>query len=92
VPAALRHEVGAAVAKATSGAFDERDVLDSPVAVLTVRDAKGLEFDSVVIVEPALVAAESERGLADLYVAITRSTRRLGIIHSRPLPEPLVSP
>lgn len=47
--------------------------------------AKGLEFDSVIIVEPATIL-EEEFGLSLLYVAITRSTRELQIIHSRPLP------
>jgi DNA helicase IV len=89
IPPGLRHELSGAVVKATSGLFDESDVLDSPVAVLSVREAKGLEFDCVIIVEPALMTDESERGLADLYVALTRSTRRLGIIHSGSLPEPL---
>ncbi len=47
--------------------------------------AKGLEFDSVIIVEPARIL-EEEFGLSLLYVAVTRSTRELQIIHSRPLP------
>jgi len=38
-------------------------VLDSPLSVLTVEEAKGLEFDSVVVVEPAALAAESPQGL-----------------------------
>ena len=58
----------------------------SRVAVLTVEQAKGLEFDSVVLVEPAAIAAESRRGVNDLYVAITRATQRLHVLHDAPLP------
>ena len=54
--------------------------LDSAVAVLTVASAKGLEFDDVVIVEPARILAESSRGAADLYVAMTRATSRLVVL------------
>jgi hypothetical protein len=54
--------------------------LDAPVAVLTPEQAKGLEFDSVVIVDPAGIEQSSARGRADLYVALTRSTRRLGLV------------
>ncbi|MGH3788639.1 MAG: HelD family protein [Pseudonocardiaceae bacterium] len=65
--------------------------LDSPVTVLTVAQAKGLEFDSVVLVDPAAIVAESPRGLNDLYVALTRTTHRLCIVHPGNLPEVLVS-
>jgi DNA helicase IV len=60
--------------------------LDAPVAVLTVADAKGLEFDAVVLVEPADILAESPRGANDLYVAITRPTQRLRVLYSGALP------
>ncbi len=63
--------------------------LEQPVVVLTVSQAKGLEFDAVVIAEPGEIAAESRRGLADLYVAMTRATRRLGVVHAGPLPAAL---
>jgi len=59
------------------------------VTVLTVAQAKGLEFDAVVLVDPAAIVAESPRGLNDLYVALTRTTRRLCILHPGPLPEVL---
>jgi hypothetical protein len=54
--------------------------------VLTVRQAKGLEFDSVLVVDPAGILTESPRGTNDLYVALTRSTRRLGVLPDGPLP------
>ncbi len=58
------------------------------VPLLTARDAKGLEFDHVIVVEPALVAAR-EQGLRHLYVALTRPTKTLVVVHARPLPPPL---
>ena len=65
--------------------------LDAPVTVLTVAQAKGLEFDSVVLVDPAAIVAESPRGLNDLYVALTRTTQRLCIVHPGELPEVLAA-
>nr|WP_308126539.1 ATP-binding domain-containing protein [Rhodococcus corynebacterioides] len=59
------------------------------VTVCTVREAKGLEFDSVLLVEPAAIAADSARGLNDLYVALTRATQRVDIVHAAPLPDVL---
>jgi hypothetical protein len=67
------------------------DAIDSPVAVLSVARAKGLEFDAVVLVEPAAILAESLRGANDLYVALTRPTQRLLVVHSEPLPAGLDS-
>ncbi|WP_345571008.1 HelD family protein [Nonomuraea rosea] len=63
--------------------------LDAPVAVMGVTDAKGLEFDSVIVAEPDLIAAQSPRGPSDLYVALTRATQRLGVVHDRPLSQAL---
>jgi DNA helicase IV len=54
--------------------------LGADIAVLGSREAKGLEFDSVVIVDPAGIVAESERGAASLYVAMTRPTQRLVLV------------
>ncbi|MEV0948869.1 AAA family ATPase [Rhodococcus sp. NPDC049939] len=65
------------------------DLASDTVSVLTVRDAKGLEFDSVFIAEPQDILDESPRGVNDLYVALTRATQRLGVLHTRPLPEVL---
>ena len=60
--------------------------LDAPVSVLTVADAKGLEFDAVIVVDPDRILRESPRGPSDLYVALTRATQRLGVIHTGRLP------
>jgi DNA helicase IV len=54
--------------------------LDAPVAVLTPAQSKGLEFDSVIVVDPDGIEHASPRGRADLYVALTRTTRRLGLV------------
>jgi DNA helicase IV len=63
-------------------AFDELSV-----PVLTAREAKGLEFDSVVVVEPALIVEEGgEAGLRHLYVALTRPTKTLVVVFSQPMP------
>ncbi|RVW05755.1 HelD family protein [Rhodococcus xishaensis] len=67
------------------------DLRSDSVSVLTVKDAKGLEFDSVIVVEPQEILDDSPRGINDLYVALTRATQRLGIVHARPLPAVLAS-
>jgi hypothetical protein len=61
----------------------------APVVVLTPDDAKGLEFDAVVVVEPAAIVDESAHGLRALFVAMTRCTNRLALVHARPLPAEL---
>ncbi|WP_067570525.1 HelD family protein [Nocardia acidivorans] len=54
--------------------------------VLTVHEVKGLEFDAVILVEPQDILAESPRGMNDLYVALTRATQRLAVVHTEDLP------
>jgi DNA helicase IV len=56
------------------------------LSVLTPREAKGLEFDAVLLCEPQRMLAASSTGAAELYVALTRATQRLGVLHSDPLP------
>ena len=63
-------------------------LFDGSVAVLSPRGAKGLEFDHVVVAEPAAIA-ERPSGLRELFVALTRPTRTLVIVHARPLPSEL---
>ncbi|WP_224388487.1 ATP-binding domain-containing protein [Pseudonocardia sp. ICBG1293] len=70
----------------TPGPAEGESELDAPVVVLPVAASKGLEFDAVVVVEPQEMLDESPRGLNDLYVAITRATQRLGVLHSGELP------
>jgi DNA helicase IV len=50
---------------------------------------KGLEFDAVLVVEPQWILADGPRGAAELYVALTRATQRLGVLHRDPLPQAL---
>jgi UvrD-like helicase C-terminal domain len=88
VPEACLDDVRAALPEAATG--DDTD-LTASVVVLTVRQAKGLEFDSVIVVEPAAIVAASPRGRNDLYVAITRATRRLGIVHAVAVPAALAT-
>ena len=63
-----------------------RNALESEVTVLVLADAKGLEFDTVIVVEPAALIRDAPQGLRSLYVALTRPTRRLVIVHGEPLP------
>ncbi|SPF05378.1 HelD family protein [Streptomyces sp. MA5143a] len=67
---------------ATGGAEDLR----ARVAVLGARMAKGLEYDHVVVVEPAAIAAAEARGLHRLYVALTRAVSRLDVVHGWGVP------
>ncbi len=74
-----------ALARVVSEAIPELGVgeqvdLERQVVLLTVRQAKGLEFDAVVVVDPDRIVAESPRGRSDLYVALTRATQRLGVL------------
>ena len=68
-----------------------RHLASASTSVLSVSSAKGLEFDSVLIVEPQAIIDESERGLNDIYVALTRATQRLTVLHSADLPDVLSS-
>ncbi|GAB3146792.1 HelD family protein [Microbispora hainanensis] len=90
-PAGMTEEIGTivrgAVPEAATGPGPA--ALDAPVAVLSVTEAKGLEFDSVIVVEPGRILRESPRGPSDLYVALTRATSRLGVVHVDELPEVL---
>ena len=60
--------------------------LTRDIAVITPQEAKGLEFDSVVVVDPAAILAASERGAGALYVAMTRATQRLTFVADGELP------
>jgi DNA helicase IV len=79
-PRELHGELAARLDGVTAGG--EVD-LTRTVVLLDPRQAKGLEFDSVLVVEPG------RYGTSDLYVALTRATQRLGILHAEALPESL---
>ncbi|MFF2542760.1 HelD family protein [Kitasatospora sp. NPDC058063] len=59
------------------------------VTVLPASLVKGLEYDHVVVLEPAAIVEAEARGLHRLYVVVTRAVSRLDVLHSRPLPAPL---
>ena len=60
--------------------------LGQPVSVHAAAAVKGLEFDAVVVVEPAAIVHDAPRGLRLLYVALTRPTRHLSVVHRAQLP------
>src|SRR5829696_175981 len=64
--------------------------LTAGAVVLAPESAKGLEFDSVLVVDPVGIVDEGVRGHNDLYVALTRATQRLAVVHPGDLP-PMLS-
>jgi DNA helicase IV len=70
---------------------DTPDALDAPIGVLEPTDAKGLEFDHVVVVEPSRLVRPDRAGLRLLYVTLTRATRTLTVVHADALPEALAT-
>jgi DNA helicase IV len=88
-PDAVTGSLAPAIPEAIPG--DRPESLDSAAALLTVSQAKGLEFDRVVVADPAGILAQSQNGAHDLYVAITRATHRLTVVHEGELPAPLRS-
>ncbi|MFE7483757.1 HelD family protein [Streptomyces sp. NPDC057552] len=80
----LRAALGAAGIRAAGP-----DTPGARVTVVPASAAKGLEYDQVVVVEPAAIVDAEPRGLNRLYVALTRTVSHLRIVHSRPLPSAL---
>jgi DNA helicase IV len=62
---------------------------DARITVLPATLAKGLEYDHVIVVEPAEIVEAEPRGLNRLFVVLTRAVSRLDVLHVRPLPTPL---
>ncbi|MFV8185633.1 HelD family protein [Streptomyces sp. AF1B] len=81
-PRHLHRRLAARFDGVTAGAEPD---LTHDVVLLDPRQSKGLEFDSVLVVEPGLYRT------SDLYVALTRATQRLGVVHSRALPKALAA-
>ena len=83
-PDSLRSVLFDAIEEAGTQVVDARDLrkggLAEPLVLLAADSANGLEFDSVVVVEPAVIAGETARGLRTLYVALTRPTQRLTVV------------
>jgi DNA helicase IV len=87
VPASLAERVDAALADAgVEHGRALRQGLDRQVTVVPTALVKGLELDSVIVVEPERILHEEARGPQALYVALTRSTKRLSVLHTGPLP------
>ena len=82
VPALGRALDGAGVAYGAPGE-------DAALTLVPVTLAKGLEYDHVIVVEPARIAGAEARGLQRLYVALTRAVSLLTVLYSEPLPAPL---
>jgi len=105
-PAVMLPELTRALADARLDPVDPRDPggdgLAAGLVVLPADETNGLEFDSVIVVEPSLIAAVGDepagegppvattRGLRTLYVALTRPTKRLAVVHVDPLPVELL--
>jgi DNA helicase IV len=86
--ASLTDRVSAALdAAGVAHGHATRHGLDQQVTVVPVGLVKGLELDASVVVEPALIVSEEAQGLRALYVALTRATTRLTVVHTRPLPD-----
>jgi hypothetical protein len=101
-PAVMLPELTRALDEAGLDPIDPRDPagdgLAAGLVVLPADETNGLEFDSVIVVEPSLIAAVGDepagegppvattRGLRTLYVAFTRPTRRLTVLHAEALP------
>jgi DNA helicase IV len=90
VPASQVVDVRGALALSGIGVGDiSTDQLEKRVTLLTSGEAKGLEFDHVVVVEPMTIVTETPTGWSELYVALTRATQQLAVVHANPLPAPL---
>ena len=81
-PRALHRRLASRLDGVTAGAEPD---LTRTVVLLDPRQSKGLEFDSVLVVEPG------QYGTSDLYVSLTRATQRLGVLHTEALPAPLAA-
>jgi len=76
--------------RATTASRNVSGPLHPKIALVPVQLVKGLELDGTVVIEPATILDEEPQGLRALFVALTRSTKRLAIVHARPLPQVLV--
>jgi DNA helicase IV len=85
-PPSLRHAIFVALQRDHHDTVGEgAQGLSRPIAVLTPQESKGLEFDSVVIVEPNQIITGSARGVGALYVSMTRPTQRLHLVGTEPV-------
>ena len=87
-PRAMRADLADALSDLGAVA-DVPEVLDAPIAIVSPTAAKGLEFDHVVVVEPADLVGADLSGLRLLYVTLSRATRSLTVLHAKALPDAL---
>ncbi|HEX2849642.1 MAG TPA: AAA family ATPase [Acidimicrobiales bacterium] len=87
VPSALHDEIAEALSHQDLDLGDaERQGLGHDVTLVPALSAKGLEFDAVIVVEPAKIADDAPRGLRLVYIALSRPTQHLSVVHALPLP------
>ncbi|MFI7618438.1 HelD family protein [Nonomuraea terrae] len=91
VPDARVAEVSAALAGLPHTVLDPDSAEDHRLLVIPATLAKGLEYDHVIVVEPADIVEAEPRGLARLYVVLTRAVTSLTVVHDRPLPAELTA-
>lgn len=89
-PNGLLEDLAQALTRAGVSFDEATGRLEAPVALLPAEMAKGLEFDSVFVVEPMGIVRESPHGLRALYVSLTRTTNRLAVLATEPFPPYLV--
>ena len=89
LPAAIEEFVRDEAGREGTGVVIGPPGVPGAVAAVPASETKGLEFDAVLVVEPQRILADGPRGAAELYVALTRATQRLGVLHQGPLPQAL---
>ncbi|MET8863387.1 AAA family ATPase [Nonomuraea sp. NPDC004580] len=89
VPDALVETVSQALAELPHAVLDPDSPDEQRLLVVPATLAKGLEYDHVIVVEPADIVAAEPRGLARLYVVLTRAVTSLTVLHDKPLPAEL---
>jgi superfamily I DNA/RNA helicase len=90
-PEPLLDAIATALRDAAAGFVDGRRAVElgDGVALVPPEMVKGLEFDAVVVAEPAAIARAGEHGLRLLFIALTRAVRTLTVVHAEPLPAAL---
>ena len=88
-PDALVESVSQALSGLPHGVLGPDSTEEQRLLVVPATLAKGLEYDHVIVVEPADIVAAEPRGLARLYVVLTRAVTSLTVLHDKPLPAEL---
>ncbi|MEV1179482.1 AAA family ATPase, partial [Nonomuraea sp. NPDC049784] len=91
VPDALISEVSRVLAGLPHAVLDPDSAEEHRLLIVPATLAKGLEYDHVIVVEPADIVAAEPRGLARLYVVLTRAVTSLTVLHDKPLPAELTA-